>query len=180
MNTPDIPPSKKPWKDLTQAEVNHFFPILARRAERYGDMAHSARWEFAKYLVAANTGAASGLFLLTRSSGNAHFLIAFFIFCGGALSVGIAYLLFSEWAHLLAEGWAKDANRAVAEGLSVEDIDKRNFDRQCSWRFKAVRRCLVTSFVLLVVGGITAAYLLGAEPHTKAVHAEITAVAKHL
>jgi hypothetical protein len=146
--------AEKLWRELSQPEVDHFYPIISQRAERYAERAFLAQWDLAKYLFTANTGAAAGLFLLSKSAPDHRYLIAFFLFCGGTFWVGLAYFIFANWMHGVAEGWAQDFN---SRGLSVKEADARNAKRHKSPWFAAPRWCLALSFTFLIAGGVLAA-----------------------
>lgn len=151
-----IRPAEKPWRELSQSEVDHFYPIVTRRAEHYTELAYSAQWDFAKYLFTANTGAATGLFFLSRSALDRRYLMAFCLFCVGAFCVGLAYFIFSNWTRTIAEGWAQDFN---SREISVKEADARNAERLKSFKFGLARKCLALSFLFLISGGMLAAWV---------------------
>ena len=152
-----VGPAEKPWKELNQPEVDHFYPIVAQRAERYAERAFSAQWDFAKYLFTANTGARQqDCSLLSKSAPDHRYLFAFCLFCAGAFCVGLAHFIFANWTHTVAEGWAQDFK---TRELSVKEADARNAIRHKSLKFRIVRKCLALSFLFLMVGGLFAAWV---------------------
>jgi len=153
----DKPTPQKKWNELTPQQVDHFYRLIAERSIRQGDLAFSAWLEFAKYLFAANSGAAAGLFLLVRSSeGERVYSAAFFIFCAGTFFVGLAYFCYAAWTHEMATGWAADFISLTQNEITLGELDDRNHGRNSSWKFKAMRAGLVVSFLLLISGGVTA------------------------
>jgi hypothetical protein len=151
-------PADKLWKDLTKEQVEHFFKLLAYRADRLADLAYKTMVELAKYLFAANTGAAAGVFFLLKSSpGQFWYLLSFYSFCGGTFFVGVCYLALASWADELADGSVQDLNAWGRNEITITTADANNRARHASWKKTAVRWGLKLSFVLLLAGGIMAA-----------------------
>jgi hypothetical protein len=149
--------SDRLWKDLTPEQVDWFFRQFAARADAYGKSAQSAWAELAKYLFAANTGAAAGMFILLKSSeGQNWYFAAFSVFCAGTFFVGLSYFLYANWSSELSEEWSADMNSWGRNEISIRQMDTRNRQRLCSWKRKVARIGLVISFLLLIAGGLTA------------------------
>ena len=148
---------RKTWKDLNPTEVTHFYQLGSKRSERYGEMAHSVWGDFAKYLSAANTGAAAGLFFLLRATNSDFVFWAFCLFALGAGFVCLAYLFFTSWTHQYALGWAKDFESVMRNEMTLGQLDLNNLARQRSRKWKIARKCLLLSFILLIAGGVLVA-----------------------
>jgi hypothetical protein len=149
----------KTWSDLTPNQVEHFHELLSGRARMYGDWARATWLEFAKFLFAANTGAAAGLFLLAKA--DAHLLpVAFSCFCGGAFSVGIGFFALSSYAHEIGVGWSADAQAVSEDRMTFGELDARHSERCYSSKMTIARLSLGLSFILLIGGGVMAAKAL--------------------
>ena len=123
------------WKDLTPEHVDHFYKILAKRADYFDDLAYRTYIELSKYLFAANTGAAAGLFLVLRSpEWQRWHLIAFFLFCGGTFFVGFSYLVLASWSADLMDGWSRDMNAWGRNEITVRGMDANNRVRHKCWK----------------------------------------------
>lgn len=158
-------PAEKLWKDMTSQEVDHFFKVCAARADYLSDLAYKTMTELTKYLFAANTGAAAGVFLLLKSSpGRSWYLVSFFTFCVGTFCVGVSYFILASWCRQVAEGWAESLNAWGRNEMTVADMDAKNRTQHNSWKKTAVRVGLVMSFVLLMLGGLTAGCALWKSP----------------
>lgn len=163
----DKPNSEKTWNELTPEQVRHFYDLLADRAQKFGSTANEVWMEFAKYLFAANAGAAAGLFLLPDSSGQAWYLTAFSLFCLGSFFVGLAWFAGWSWSLHLSDRFAADFNALMRNELTLGIMDANNRQRHRSW-WKYLSRWGVTiSFVLLLSGGIVAARAFWSKPPTK-------------
>jgi hypothetical protein len=158
-------PADKLWKDLTPEQVGNFFKLLAKRADDQDDLAYKAMYELAKYLFAANTGAAAGLlFLLKSSPGHLWYLLSFFAFCAGTFFVGVSFHILTDWSRELAEGSTKDLNAWGRNEITVAGADANNRARYASCK-KGVARCgLWVSFYLLLAGGLIAGVALWTYP----------------
>ncbi|MGC3961570.1 MAG: hypothetical protein QM813_27690 [Verrucomicrobiota bacterium] len=159
----------KRWSELTPAQVEHYFRLCAKRADDLDDLANSTWREFCKYLFAANTGAAAGLFLMPDAAGKHWYLTAFSLFCLGVFSVGLAW--FGSWAFYksLAEGWTADFNAAMRDDIPLGELDARNRNRRPSLTSKLSRIGLVISFALLLAGGVVAGKGFWSNPPAQAV-----------
>ncbi len=152
-------PADKLWKDMTPQQVDHFFKLLAKRAEDQDDLAYKTMVELTKYLFATNTGAAAGIFFLLRSSPDQlWYLLSFFIFCGGTFFVGICYLTLSSWSGEIADGWSQDVNAWSRNEMTITDMDINSRTRHSSWKKAGVRWGLRISFILLIAGGLMAGF----------------------
>ncbi len=154
------PTSEKTWRDLDDAGKDHFFKLLNERAKNYGTIANTAWLELEKYLFATNTGAAAGMFLLTKANAqaNAWCLAAFGMFCARAFFVGVSFFTFAENCHQIAQSWARDAERVANSELTFGELDKRHGERFGSKRAKFGRLSLRLSFAALICGGIVAGF----------------------
>jgi hypothetical protein len=158
----------KTWRDLEPQQVDHFYKLLAARASSLGEGAHSWRLELSKYLFAANTGAAAGLFLLLRASpGGRSYLWAFFLFCLGTFFVGLSYFLAADWGHEMAKGWSRDFERLMRNEITLGQLDHGHAIRSTSRKFWLLRTGLWLSFACLLCGGITAAKPFWSQPQSK-------------
>ncbi len=151
-------PADKLWKDLPPEQVDHFFKKCASRAELLGDLAHQTSCELAKYLFAANTGAAAGIFFLLKSSpGHIWYLLSFFSFCAGTFFVGVSYLTLASWCRELSDGWSQDMSAWGRNEITIAAMDANNRVRHASFEKTAARLGLAIAFGLLIAGGLTAA-----------------------
>jgi hypothetical protein len=173
----DKPNSEKTWNQLTPEQVNHFFTKCAKRADDLSEAANAVWMEFAKYLFAANAGAAAGLFLLPDSSGQRWYLVAFSLFCLGVFSVGVAWFAGWSWYHSLSDGWTRDFNTLMRGEMTFGDLDSRNRTRHRSPLAWWSRIGLVVSFALLLAGGVTAGIAYwgnppaqSRSPHSQPIH----------
>lgn len=149
--------SEKTWNELDDEKVKHFFNLCASRADGLDQMANTASTEFSKYLFAANSGAAAGLFLLLRSSGGEYwYLLAFSLFIFGTFCVGTAHFVYAGWAGKLSLGWTADFNALMRSEITIGEVDRRNRERQNQFRRKLSWYGLVLSFVMLIAGGVIA------------------------
>jgi hypothetical protein len=159
-------PADKLWKDMTSEEVQHFFKLLAKRAENQADLAYKTTIELAKYLFATNTGAAAGVFLLLKSKPDQFwYLVAFFVFCGGTFFVGVCYLTFANRSRKLAHGSVQDIHEWGRNELTVADVDAKNRKRYAALEKAWVFLGLMISFILLMIGGLIAGFSLWYSPH---------------
>jgi hypothetical protein len=159
------PISELSWKDLSEAQAERTWELGNARAVRYGETAIAAWMEWAKYLFAANTGAAAGLFLLSRSSDYRYwYLAAFSFFCGGVVFVGLSFFTHARGCHESALGWARDFDAVGRNEITFGQLDQRNLKRANSWKGRFARFCLVISFVCLIGGGTIAAKAFWSEP----------------
>jgi hypothetical protein len=158
------PAKEKTWNELTPAEVDNFYRLCSERAKLLADLATSLWLEFAKYLFAANTGAAAALFLLSGSD-EQLWLLAFCLFCGGVFFVGVAFFAACSSARTLAEGWMSDFSALGRSEITIGELDTRHSMRCRSWKWQATRIGLVVSFLLLIAGGgVTAKAFWQAKP----------------
>lgn len=149
--------------------------MLIDRSDNFNDRAHGSLLEFCKYLFAANTGAAAGLFLLTRSvERDPAYLLAFFLFCIGTALVGVAFMTMASRYDNIATGAALDFNALQANEISLMELNNRNRERWLSWKGRCTRYCLRASFVCLLIGGIITGYAFWFTP--KPPHANQTAI----
>ena len=156
--TKSLTVSDKLWRELTPEHVTHFAKVGRERAVALDDLAYKTSCELTKYLFTANTGAAAGVFLLLNSAARQSWhLAAFFIFCGGAFFVGVAYLAMASWSRELSEGWSADLNAWGRNEITISTVDARNRQRQGSRKKMIVRWGLTVSFALLILGGLAAA-----------------------
>jgi hypothetical protein len=158
------PIHQKTWNELEPGQVTHFFNLMAGRAEKLGNMTNDVWMEFAKYLFAANAGAAAGLFLLPDSSEQRWYLLAFSLFCGGAAFVGVAWISGWLWFIKLSDGWSQDFNALTDGKLTFGEVDARNRDRHRSLGKHLSRLGLIASFILLLAGGAVAASAFWTNP----------------
>lgn len=160
------------WRDLTPEQLNHFYPLLAKRGTSLGEGAHAWRLELAKYLFTANTGAAAGLFLLLRTSPvGQSYLLAFYLFCAGTFFVGLSHFFAAAWSHEMARGWQRDCNRLMRSEITLGELDSRYDARSNSKKFWLARTGLWLSFVFLMAGGLTAAKPFWPQPSNPVVNA---------
>lgn len=123
----------KLWKDLTPEQVDHFFKLLAKRADDQDNLLYKTMFELAKYLFAANTGAAAGLLFLMKSSpGHLWFLLSFFVFCTGTFFVGVSFHALTNWSRELADGSTQDVNAWGRNEITVAGADANNRARYAS------------------------------------------------
>jgi hypothetical protein len=148
--------SDKLWRELTPEQVAHFAKLAKERAELFDDFAYKTYCELAKYLMAINSGAAAGLFVLLHSQLRGWHLASFFTFCAGAFFVGVAFLALSSWSVEMSEGWTADMHAWGRNEMTIKAMDASNGKRFHSWKKKAARRGLVVSFAFLIVGGVMA------------------------
>lgn len=151
-------PATKLWKDLSSQDVEQFFKLLAKRADGYQDLAYKTTLELAKYLFAANTGAAAGIFFLLKSApGQFWYLFSFFIFCSGTFFVGLSYLTLANWSRKIADGASRDLSAWGRNEITVEKTDANDRDRHALRQKTAEFWGLWVAFVCLIGGAITAA-----------------------
>lgn len=116
-----------------------------------------ASWELAKFLFAANGGAAAGLFVLVRGTPGDGFLVSgFFTFCAGVFFVGAAYFVGTWGFNRNALAWDADLQDTLSGKLSVEELSRRQRSRVRGPWSKLVPLFGTLSFVCLCLGGIIA------------------------
>ena len=150
-------PADKLWKDLPPEKVEYFFKQCATRSELLSDLAYKTSCELAKYLFAANTGAAAGVFLLVRASPRGFFpLLSFFAFIAGTFFVGVSYLALASWSREVSDGWTQDLNAWGRSEITIGVMDANNRARRASWKGAVAHIGLRVSFGFLIAGAVTA------------------------
>ena len=150
-------PADKRHPELTASEVDHFYKVLSHRAEKLLECDSSSGDSWTRYLFAANTGAAAGMFVLLQKNLIFWHLIAFFIFCLGTFCIGISHFAFASWTRELAKGSTDDLNAWGRGEMTVRATDENNSRRHTSWKPTIGRWTLILSFILLSLGGLIAA-----------------------
>ena len=160
MDDPIKQPADKLWSELPPEQVRHFYEKLKERADTLNARANETLAEFAKFLFAANTGSAAGLFLLLKSSPNKSFLAAFFLFCAGAFCVGVAHFITNKWYEELAEGFAADINSWGRNEMTIRTLDERHRKRLTTNKRKLAMFGHYSSLGFLISGGVLAAFTI--------------------
>jgi hypothetical protein len=148
------PTSEKKWSELDLDGNRYFHGFLKDHAVKLADLATAASMELTKYLFAANTGAAAGLFILLKSSTGREYLWAFFIFCFGTFFVGVSYFVYASWMREISETYTDNLNRLGRGEFTFGEFDEKNSKRFHSCKAKIARWCVIVSFLLLIAGGI--------------------------
>jgi hypothetical protein len=151
-------PADKKWSELPQTQLDQLFKLSVERIKSLSDFAYNTHSELTKYLFAANTGAAAGMFLLLKDQhGERLHLIAFYLFIAGSFFVGLAHLFCAWWADQMSRGAAADLNAWGRDEITMREADALNRARYHSKKKRVIGAGLWLSFFLLVAGGLTAA-----------------------
>ena len=153
MNEPEIS-----FSQLPQEEQTALIRFYNETTTKFFDLSQKAAWELAKFLFAANAGAAAGMFVMVRDSqGNSWLIWSYESFCAGVIFVGLAYFLGACGFAMIAEAWEADVEKVTKSELTHAALMRNQQNRVRGWKSKIVPICGLLSFLCLIIGGATAA-----------------------
>ena len=152
MSENEIPFSK--WTHSEQEAIVGFYKESLK--ENFKE-SRNASWELAKFLFAANAGAAAGMFLMVRSEkGDPFLLAAFFMFCFGVFAVGVAYFAGAWGFNLAANNLEKNIHKVIKDELGHSEMMSQVQRQSRGWISQIVPLFGTLSFLSLCIGGLVA------------------------
>jgi hypothetical protein len=151
---------------LSPKERKEVIESLQRRLYDAFAESRNAAWELAKYLFTANAGAAAGVFVLVRDRASDGSLVpAFFCFCLGVVSVGLAYFFGAVGFSTTAKGFEADVLKVFDGKMSLTDMSESQKQRVRGFASRLVPFFGLISFLcLLGGGGLSIRPFLGEKP----------------
>ena len=117
----------------------------------------NASWQLAKFLFAANAGAAAGMFVMVQNSpGDPYLIAAFFSFCFGVFAVGLAYFVGAWSFNRLAIAWEDDLLSVLRGEVSPSMANQQQWARVRGGWSKIIPFLGTLSFLALCGGGAVA------------------------